>query len=391
MPKTVEEQLQEKFDGIESEVQKLTDANVKKADTIQKLGDALKEQGKRMAEMLTQGITLGQKFDRDFDKFLDKNKDKLKNLYKEGGSVKFVNKAPETITTGSGTTPVHANINNDTILGKFNFESYDFIFSLVSRFSTDQASVPYTEMKPKEGDFAVVPEGDEKPQIDFTWETRYAEPQVSAAWEKLTNQSVRDFKRLKSMAKGYLKTRHDIHKSKQIIALAVSLGNARPFVAGAMADAIPLGDATFTDVVNAAATDIATAHNYEDEKSFTPNIVMVNPMDFTVNFIFAKDKDGRPLYPNASVLNRANVGGIVVIPSRLVATGKILVADFSNIHMSDYEGYSVRIGWVNDDFIKNQFVILGESTYHLYVKEQDKIAFIHDDYTTIKDAIEADS
>ena len=41
----------------------------------------------------------------------------------------------------------------------------------------------------------------------------------------------------------------------------------------------------------------------------------------------------------------------------------------------------------NDDFIKNQFVILGESRFHAFVKKLDEQAFIYDDIATIKTAI----
>ena len=44
---------------------------------------------------------------------------------------------------------------------------------------------------------------------------------------------------------------------------------------------------------------------------------------------------------------------------------------------------------LNDDFIKNRFVILGESRFHAFVKELDKQAFIYDDIDAIKQAITA--
>ena len=46
-----------------------------------------------------------------------------------------------------------------------------------------------------------------------------------------------------------------------------------------------------------------------------------------------------------------------------------------------------KITYINDDFIKNQFVILGESRFHAFVKKLDEQAFIYDDIATIKTAI----
>jgi hypothetical protein len=50
-------------------------------------------------------------------------------------------------------------------------------------------------------------------------------------------------------------------------------------------------------------------------------------------------------------------------------------------------GYTVKIGWINDDFIKNQFCIVGESRFHAFVKKLDEQAFIYDTIATIKTAI----
>ena len=60
----------------------------------------------------------------------------------------------------------------------------------------------------------------------------------------------------------------------------------------------------------------------------------------------------------------------------------------SKYNTTNYVPYNVQIGWVNDDFIKNQFVILAESRFHAFVKVLDEQAFIYDDIATIKDAIE---
>ena len=55
--------------------------------------------------------------------------------------------------------------------------------------------------------------------------------------------------------------------------------------------------------------------------------------------------------------------------------------------MSNYSPYVVKIGWINDDFVRNMFVILGESRYHQFVKPLDEAAFLYEDIATIKTAI----
>ena len=41
-------------------------------------------------------------------------------------------------------------------------------------------------------------------------------------------------------------------------------------------------------------------HNYEDEESYMPSLCVLNPVDFYVQFVSAKNADGNPLYPTAS-------------------------------------------------------------------------------------------
>jgi hypothetical protein len=141
------------------------------------------------------------------------------------------------------------------------------------------------------------------------------------------------------------------------------------------------------DVINAVATDIYTTHNYEDEMEYMPSLVALNPVDFFVQFTAAKDGNGLPLYPTASLFNTVNIGGMTIIPTRDIPAGKIFAADMSKYNTTNYVGYTVKIGWINDDFIKNQFVILGESRFHAFVKKLDEQAFVYDDIATIKEAI----
>ena len=141
------------------------------------------------------------------------------------------------------------------------------------------------------------------------------------------------------------------------------------------------------DVVNACITDIYTTHNYQDEMPYMANLVLVNPSDFYIQLVSAKDLNGLPLYPQAGLFNQVVIGGVTIVPEESIPAGKIFVCDMTKYNTTNYMPYTVKIGWVNDDFIKNQFVILGESRFHAFVKKLDEQAFIYDDIATIKTAI----
>ena len=193
---------------IKDEIKKLSNGAIKEiADDIAAMQETLKTgfSNETLQEAVIKAIT-------------DKHED-IKNAYKSGsGVVEIVVKAPAIITTANGTSTGQPGTYPVEITGldNVNLRRYD-ITNYVTTRPTSMASYAYTEALPKDGDFDIVAEGAVKPQIDLTWETRYASPYKIAAWEKLTEESVYDIKGLEGVARDYLKKKHDIKKSKLIL------------------------------------------------------------------------------------------------------------------------------------------------------------------------------
>lgn len=321
------------------------------------------------------------------------NHDAIKQAYKSNGVVELTFKAVVNVTTGAGSNVAAPAITGTQQAPISNINLRDIgVLPLTTQFNTNLSAYPYTEAVPKEGDYAFLAEGILKPQFDFSWSTRYAQPVKTAAWVRLTEEAVQDVAGLESVARDFLFKKHNLKKSKGILfgdgispnpKGATAYGRA--FSAGPLAASVV--EPNFMDVVNAAITDIATTHNYEDEMAYMPNLVMINYNDFFINLVSAKDKNGLPLYPSASLFNQVNIGGITIVPEESIPAGKIFVADMSKYNTTNYMPYTVKIGWVNDDFVKNQFVILAESRFHAFVKRLDEQAFIYDNIATIKTAI----
>lgn len=328
-------------------------------------------------------------------KAIKENFSKIKSIHSAGtGLVEFEVKSVADITTANGTntTPPAITGTQQAPISNINLRDIP-VLQMTTNFNTSLAAFPYTEAKPKDGDYTFVSEGGTKQQIDFTWETNYAKPVKAAAWLKLTDESIQDVVGLQSVANDFLVKKHNLKKSRGIL---FGDGNApnpkgatvygRAFSAGDLALAVE--NPNFMDIVNAAITDIATTHNYEDEMPYKANLVMVNPVDFYIQLVSAKDTQGRPLYPTAALGNSVTIGAVTIVPEESITVGKIFVADMTKYNVTNYLPYTVKIGWINDDLIKNQFVILGESRFHAFVKKLDEQAFLYDDIATIKAAIE---
>lgn len=330
-------------------------------------------------------------------KALTEKAEDIKNAYKNGTFVEIVIKedvSTHLITTGNATggndapaifgaqvaPPSNINLRVPTITDK------------VTKLKTSNSTYPYTETVPKNGDYGFVAEGGEKPPIDLEVVTKYATPVKIAAHMHLTEESVQDIPGLESIAKDFLKKKHDL-KLENGILFGTGANNqpkgatkyGRAFVAGQMAAAVEKPN--IMDVINAGVTDIYTTHNYQDETPYIANTVLINPIDFFLQFVSAKDSQGHPLYPTASLFNQVVIGGLTIMPHPAIPAGKIFIADLSKYNITEWLPYVVKIGWINDDFIKNQFAIVGESRFHAFVKRLDQQAFIYDDIATIKTAI----
>ncbi len=332
-------------------------------------------------------------FKSQLNKFIADNADKIKELKAAGsGTIEF--KAVGSMLTTSSSNPDGIpDLQGVQVAPPGNVNLKDTIVDgLVSNFATGLASYPYTESIPKDGDFAFILEAGTKAEIDFKIETRYAAPKKVAAYMLLSEESVTDIPGLQSIAYDYLRKKHNLKKQNGILfgdGTGANLKGAttygRAFSAGPLANSVTTPN--FMDVVNAAITDIFTTHNYTDEMPYMANLVMVNPVDFYIELVAAKDGFGHPLYPMASLFNKVTIGGATIIPFEDIPAGKIFVADMSKYNTTNYVGYTVKIGWINDNFITNQFCILGESRLHGFVKKLDEQAFIYDNIATIKTAI----
>jgi hypothetical protein len=397
MDKELLKQLETKFENVQTALQEAQEKGATKVE-LQKCIDAVKRQGQALEDFIEAQKEKQIKTIYDqFKSFLldDKNKAELERIKtSKSGEIKFVPKAVGDISTGNGGDVETVPANMNTSLGNFNLRNDNDMLGLFTVTSTNSPQYAYTEQEPKDGNYAMVAEAGTKPQIDFKWSNRYATPKKAAAHEVLSEESVTDIPRLLSVAKEYLKKQHDLFKVDRCYFGDGLLENpkgateyGRTFVAGSMATAIATPN--FMDVVNACITDIYTTHNFINEASYKANIVLINPVDFFIEFQSAKDGNGLPLYPQASLFNTVTIGGVTIRPWAKIPSGKIFVADATKYNVANYIPFSIRVGWINEQFITNQFTMVGESRFFAFVKNFDQQAFIYDDIATIKTAITA--
>ena len=233
MDKEIKDALDLKFKDA-NEKMELAVKNGATKDELLKVENALKTQGEALQEFIDNQkaqYNSNKTWEDAFEDFLSDNKDELEQIVKsKTGEVEFIFDAPlqekvvGDITTGSGGDVSAAPENHNTVLSRIKLRDDNPLINMCNVIRTARASFPYTETYPKEGDYSFVAEGIEKPQMDFQWAVRYAEPFKIAAYEIFTEEVIRDIPRVMDTAKGYLKDKHDLFKANAIYFAAGTAG-----------------------------------------------------------------------------------------------------------------------------------------------------------------------
>jgi len=186
-------------------------------EEAKKATDKAQELGLKVTELETKGGLPTIKTAREqLVDFLTENKEKIKAIAKAGsGMIEF--KVVGSVTNQSGINvaiipnvvgtqsapPSPVNLRTIQLLG------------LTTNLNTNLSAYPYTEVVPKDGDYAFVAEGAVKPQLDFKWETRWATPVKVAGWIKLTEEVVEDVASIESIAYDLLNKKTRLEKSQR--------------------------------------------------------------------------------------------------------------------------------------------------------------------------------
>jgi HK97 family phage major capsid protein len=101
-----------------------------------------------------------------------------------------------------------------------------------------------------------------------------------------------------------------------------------------------------------------------------------------------KDADGNYVMPPFATESGDIVNGVRVVQNTKIPVGYFLMGDFSKAHVRTYKDYSVRVGYTGDDFEKNLVTILGESRVHLWISDNEEAAFVYDQFSVAKTALE---
>ena len=325
-------------------------------------------------------------------KFVSENAQEIKEAMRNGTYVEFDVKATTYITSDTGSLEV-----NPRALGPLtntNLRNAD-LMKYVNVTETGRSQFSYSEAEPTSAVALTRAEGDTAIKLDLIWKETFVQPTIMSAYMGITEESADDVVGLASLVRNTLRKQHDIAVEKDVyFGDGISPNSKGATVFGTVfggTDMMNLVKSpTLLDVVNACVVDIAGRRNYINEEPYGANVAFINPIDFFLNFAAKKDANGLPVYPNASLFNEVKIGTVTIVPTFRMATDAIFVGDMTKYNVVTRKSYVVKIGLINDDFIRNQKAILGQSRYYAYVQKLDEVAFTTDVISRISDYIDID-
>lgn len=346
------------------------------------LKNILKKQGDKITE-LSQKLSGSNPIQKKTIKeWYAENKDKLEAIKaNRAGSISLKAADVTGITTGTSVPSAPANpyfpMPVDT--GRFVDirKPHLFILDYVDKGETTAPALLWTEEAASTFGAALVTEGALKPQADQKAVRRVSNYKKAAARIIITEELDKDEPRLLTQFRRLFNDKVDRAYNYQVLAdiIAIAPGYVSTTLNGQIGN---------PDNFAAIAAGIAQCQSAQ----FQPDSLFLNPNDLW-RMALVKDTVGQYVIP-AFVSISANgmqYGNLKLEVTTQVNPGYFLLGEAKTYKVDVYEDYTLRIGYVNDDFAKNQYSAVGEVKFHSYIATNEVSGWFYSQFDTVKAAI----
>lgn len=358
---------QAEFDSFKKET--LEPINTKLA-ALDEIPAAVKKQGEEMAKLIGKGTPNS----KTFYEFMEEKKEAIQGFYKTGTGMLEITGAQlkaagvSTIGTSIPTASPYAPGISGAPLEIFEIaRNPNYITSKVNLGRTNQSRLAWINELDLQGAVALVTEGNLKPltQHRFTVETSVAKK--AAAYFGITEELQDDIPGLATMIQRMLQ--QDVLRFWDDTVQADVIAAATPYNITQLNGKIQA--ANYFDAFLALVAQVGYYN-------FTPNTVAMNYLTMVLEQAGVKTTQNEYLLPSFAKMlddmtNYANK----------VQTSYGLVGDLKQFNVDIYKDFVLKIGWVNDDLIRNQYSVVGEIRWHDYISTARKTAIAYDNLDTI--------
>ncbi|HEX4888574.1 MAG TPA: phage major capsid protein [Luteibaculaceae bacterium] len=363
-------------------------------EQFESLKAALKEQGvelKKLRDGESSSVNSKSFTDQLKEKLLA-NKEKLEALSRgDKGNFAIEVKAPANMALGTNVTGQVPQAERIPGLNIVASRQVRFLDLLTAGTIAGSNVIEWVYQANKDGAANVTGEGLIKNQIDFDLVVGSQKVEKITAYIKVTTEMLNDISWMQSEINNEL-TRELLKKAEQ---QAYAGTGVSPQLNGVRTVAVAFtGGSAALSVDNANEFDVlhAAALQIEEADQPSPNFAFVHPsIYYKIMHLKVSATDRRYVEYNEMISvvdGMMYIGGMMVVKSTLVAPGDFLVGYSPYANFYTKEAMSITVGLDSDDFTKNFRTVLAEWRGVVFVKNNDRTAFVKGDFTTAKAALE---
>lgn len=313
----------------------------------------------------------------------------LKQVYSQKtGQVEFTLKAVDPITTASFGDRVIIGLREPGV--DYNRLPERFIFDIISTMTGGPGSNPlsWVELNLDEGAPGwQTAEGAEKPSMNWVYVEGKVMAQMIAVWTPVSRQALLNWPMLEQEIRFEL-TRELFNELDNAVINGDGTGSsiygikyyATSFAAGSLAGTIPF--ANRGDVLRAAIGQVRKGASTASYKlgGFRPDYILVSEDTYTIMDTEKSIQNGQYLYPRFSDEAGTRIKGIPIIASNFLEDDEFIVGDFTRYLFNFVENLVIRVGYINDQFVKNLLTVLAEVYGMGRVKAHQRPAFVKGEF-----------
>lgn len=367
----------EDFNKFKAE--ELAKVNEKLAE-LDKMEGILKEQGTKLNEVLEKA----EPNSKTFEQWMIEQAPLIKELKTSG---KFV-EIPASALKAAGVTSITGSIADMTsppgspyapgIGGDLEIftiaRNPNFILNQVDLGRTDRARLAWANETTEEGLPTEVAEGATKPLIQNKFQVEISQAKKIAAYYEITEEFDDDLPQFATVVRRLLQERVLRGWDDAIQAAVIAVATA--YSAAPLNGSIPF--ANFWDAVYAMLAQVRVAN-------YIPNTVDIHPY---TNVKMQGDKSTEGIYLLPSFKEEIQR---MLIQGNKMSVDNALVGDLKQYKVDVYKEFVIKMGWINDNFIQNKFVVLGEIRYHRYISDARKVAIVNGNLSNIRALLDGGS
>lgn len=259
-----------------------------------------------------------------------------------------------------------------------------FVSAYTDNGTTDLSRLAWINETSLVGSVGLVLEGGLKPLTQRTFQVEMSTAKKIAGALQITEEFDTDLPYLSSQLKSLLQLDlirgYDDQIQADVIAAATPFDFTTLGIGGYNLGALKgsIYDATLWDALTAMGL-------YPRINNFIPNVSLINPITWG-KMQMGKDTVGRYNYPSDDLISKINAQiGNKMWPDNA------LVGDMKQFKVLVYKDFVLKMGWINDDFIRNQFTVVAEVRFHDYISSARKKAIVYGEAKWIAEQLNTNS